>query len=80
VHFSCQPSAEYHKHFSLFKELPLKPLGEEAELQLRFEFFSLTNTPNFDRPNTDLSRGDFGSITRTVANPRLVQFALKVIF
>jgi hypothetical protein len=66
--------------FSLFKELPLQRLGEGAELQLRFEFFNLTNTPHFDRPNGDLSRGDFASVTRTVGNPRIAQFAAKIIF
>ena len=66
--------------FSLFKELPLRRLWEGAELQLRFEFFNVTNSPHFALPNTDLARGDFASITRTVGGPRIAQFAAKIVF
>jgi hypothetical protein len=66
--------------FSLFKELPLRRLRDGAELQLRFEFFNVTNTPHFALPNTDLARGDFASITRTVGGPRIAQFAAKIVF
>ncbi len=70
----------YNLDFSLFKEAPLRRRGEGPELQLRFAFFNVTNTPHFDRPNTDLSRGDFASITRTIGNPRIIQFAAKIVF
>lgn len=61
--------------FSVFKEL----LSErKVRLQLRFEFFNITNTAHFANPSGDMSSGQFGSITQTVANPRIVQFAAKL--
>ncbi len=63
--------------FSTFKNFSLT---ERALLQVRFEFFNLTNTPHFDNPNSDFSQGTFGSITRTITNPRIVQFAAKIKF
>ncbi len=61
-----------------YKEFALGGIREGTALQLRFEFFNLTNTPNFARPNGDLSQGDFGRITGTVGNPRIIQFALRI--
>jgi Carboxypeptidase regulatory-like domain/TonB dependent receptor len=63
--------------FSTFKNFALT---ERAQLQLRFEFFNLTNTPHFANPNSDKAEGDFGSITRTIGNPRIIQFAAKIKF
>jgi hypothetical protein len=50
------------------------------QLQLRFEFFNLTNTPHFANPNAVFGGGNFGRITGTVGNPRIVQFAAKLNF
>lgn len=67
--------------FSLFKQFGLNSLREGMDLQLRFEFFNVTNTPHFDRPNAIFSRqGEFGRITRTIGNPRIIQFAAKLNF
>ncbi len=46
------------------------------------EVFNLTNTPNFDTPNLDISDDDlvFGQILDTITNPRQMQFALKINF
>jgi hypothetical protein len=55
-------------------------LGDTASLQLRMEAFNVTNTPHFANPNGDLSQGQFGSITRTVGNPRVLQFGVKISF
>lgn len=63
--------------FSLFKNIPVR---ERVELQLRFEFFNLLNTPHFENPNTDFSEGNFGRITGTIGNPRILQFAAKLKF
>jgi hypothetical protein len=62
---------------SVFKDFAVH---ERATLQLRLEAFNATNTPHFANPNTDLSQGQFGSITQTVGNPRILQFAVKVLF
>ena len=58
----------------------------------RAEFFNLFNHVNFDNPVSNLNAatldqngqitnpGDFGRITSTSNNPRLIQFALKLNF
>jgi hypothetical protein len=66
--------------FSTFKNIPLSRWREGMQLQLRFEFFNLTNTPHFANPNAVLGRLDFGKITNTIGNPRIIQFAAKLNF
>jgi Carboxypeptidase regulatory-like domain len=69
--------------FSLIKQfrLPWENLG----LSFRAEFFNLFNHPQFALPvqsigYADINAANFGSISSTVNNPRLVQFALKLTF
>jgi hypothetical protein len=62
---------------SVFKDFRLR---ERITLNLRLEAFNTTNTPHFDSPNTDLSQGQFGSITQTIGNPRILQLAAKILF
>ena len=58
------------------------PIREAMGLQFRAEFFNFTNTPKFGLPNSDYAAGPsvFGKIASTVANPRIIQFALKLNF
>jgi hypothetical protein len=54
-------------------------------LNFRAEFFNLFNHPQFALPvqsigYADINAANFGSISSTVNNPRLVQFALKLTF
>jgi len=58
------------------------PIREAVGLQFRAEFFNFTNTPKFGLPNSDYAAGPsvFGKIASTVANPRIIQFALKLNF
>jgi Carboxypeptidase regulatory-like domain len=65
--------------FSAFKDFPL-PFREGMRLQFRSEFFNIFNHPQFAQPGSFLEAPDFGQITSTVGNPRLIQFALKFIF
>ena len=61
------------------KEFPL-PLREGMRLQFRTDFFNLFNQVNLGNPNTTpLTNGNFGKIT-SVANPRMLQFGLKLYF
>jgi len=47
----------------------------------RAEAFNLTNTPSFSNPGQNRgSASDFGKITSTRINPRIMQFALRVNF
>jgi hypothetical protein len=52
-------------------------------VQFRAEFFNIFNQVNFDIPNTNVSGGNFGRITRTdpsFGDPRILQFGLKFVF
>ncbi len=55
-------------------------LTERATLTFRWEAFNLFNTPQFGRPNTDLSSSAVGTITSLAADPRVMQFALRLGF
>ena len=65
--------------FSAFKDFPI-PIREGTRLQFRAEFFNIFNHAQFAQPGSFLQAPDFGQITSTVGNPRLIQFALKFIF
>jgi hypothetical protein len=63
---------------SLIKHFVLR---EGIRLDFRTEFFNLFNHAQFALPGSDLgSPATFGIISSTVNNPRLVQFALKLVF
>ncbi len=58
-------------------------VNERVNLQFRAEFFNIFNQVNLDNPNTRVTGGGFGTITRTHPNagdPRIIQFGLKVLF
>ena len=63
--------------FSLAKRTPL---GERANLEFRWEVFNAFNNVNFQTPQFDVTNSNFGQITQTVSEPRVMQFALKVNF
>lgn len=67
--------------FAVFKRTKLT---ERVGLEFRTEFFDLFNHPQFGPPGTGFqSAGNangFGVVTSTINNPRLIQFALKLVF
>jgi hypothetical protein len=66
--------------FSIIKRIPLA-FREGTDLDFRAEFFNLFNHAQFGLPGGDVdSATNFGVITSTVNNPRLVQFAVKLRF
>jgi hypothetical protein len=65
--------------FSVNKRFPLS-FREGSDLEFRAEFFNLFNHAQFYVPVADKAASNFGQITETVNNPRLVQFALKLRF
>ena len=58
------------------------PLGFREGLRLLFrsEFFNLFNHPNLGRPAGTIGNSDFGRITSTDGDPRILQISLKVEF
>lgn len=65
--------------FSLFKNTAFGP-NERMNLQFRAEFYNLFNRVQFDLPATALGSPQFGIVTNQVNDPRLLQFALKLMF
>lgn len=65
--------------FSAFKNFSV---WRESNLQFRADFFNLFNNVNLANPNTTLTSPSFGKISALCANatPRVIQFALKVLF
>ena len=56
-------------------------LGEERRLDFRAEFFNALNQVNFDLSGSAVSTpATFGVISDTTADPRLIQFALRLMF
>ena len=54
---------------------------ESKRLEFRWEAFNLFNTPQFGLPATNISsRGNVGRITTLAGDPRVMQFALKLVF
>lgn len=50
----------------------------EWSAQLRCEAFNLTNTPQFDEPQRNLSSPSFGRITNTLNDGRVLQLGLRL--
>jgi hypothetical protein len=73
-----------------FSVLKSTRIAERVNLQFRSEFFNLFNHPNLALPNVTVNSSGFGTIASTVdvangnplgdGGPRLVQFALKLVF
>jgi hypothetical protein len=54
-------------------------ITERVKTEFRAEFFNAFNHANFGVPVRDLGDGNFGRVTST-ADPRIIQFGLKVLF
>jgi hypothetical protein len=63
-------------------------ITERQVIQFRAEFFNLFNHTQFNSPNTalfasplpDVNSPNFGRLTSTSVNPRVIQLGLKYIF
>jgi hypothetical protein len=53
-------------------------LGEGVNMEFRGEIFDILNTPEFGQPSGSFGSAAFGSITTTVTDPRVVQFAIRI--
>jgi hypothetical protein len=70
--------------FAVFKQILFDPDGR-AGIEFRVEFFNLFNRTQFAPPNTTCctaNNANFGLVTSTApgTNPRLIQFAFKIVF
>src|SRR5262245_10336126 len=55
--------------------------GEGRRMELRWDMLNAFNNTHFGLPSSDVSNpGQFGQITNLSGDPRIMQFALKVIF
>ena len=75
--------------FSVFKNIPVKRVSENFNIQFRAEFFNVLNRANFGPPadsNTifdqtgALQTGSAGVLDTTVTDARQIQFALKFVW
>jgi hypothetical protein len=55
-------------------------ITERISAQFRGEFFNVLNLVNFANPNGSIASTSFGNISATEGNPRIIQFALKLMF
>lgn len=56
-------------------------LYENYKLQFRTEFFNVLNHNSFDVPSQyNINSTTFGQLTRSLSNPRIIQFSLKFSF
>lgn len=56
------------------------PFTETTNLQIRAEGFNVFNRVNFYQPESSVGSSSFGRITQTIGDPRILQFALKLVF
>lgn len=65
----------------VFKTFPLHFVSENAELELRGEFFNAFNHAQFGLPNANTGAGiNFGKISSEASDPREIQIAAKILF
>jgi hypothetical protein len=82
---NCAPRAFHgpgieNVDFSIFKNFAI---SERWRVEFRTEFFNAFNRANFNNPSASIAAaalGSFGKSLSTIADPREIQFALKLYF
>ncbi len=55
-------------------------ITERLNVEIRGEFFNALNMVNFASPSGSIASSNFGRIIATDGNPRVIQFAMKLVF
>jgi len=66
----------FNTDFGIVKDTKIT---ERTSLQFRAEFFNFFNNVNFGQPDNSVADSTFGQIF-SAGSPRILQFALKLIF
>jgi len=67
----------FNADFAIAKSTPL--IRERVNMEFRAEFFNIFNHTEFSNPVLNINSAQFGQITST-ADPRIIQFALRLKF
>jgi hypothetical protein len=67
----------FNADLSIFK---IFNFTEKMKMEIRGESFSVTNTPQFQRPQTDVSNSNYGYITAVDGGGRGMQLGAKISF
>jgi hypothetical protein len=65
---------------SMVRNFPYTLFDKPQAVELRAEAFNAVNHPQMGSPSTTLSSAQFGKITSTSADPRIMQFSMKYVF
>ena len=76
-HALCCGPALSNSDFVLSKKTPI---NERWNTEFRAEFYNAWNHTQFANPDGDFVDSTFGQILKTRESPRVIQFALKVLF
>jgi hypothetical protein len=64
----------------VYKDFPVKALGEAGRFELRLESFNTFNHVQFSYPSTTIDSNTFGNVTGQANTPRVAQLGAKVYF
>ncbi len=56
------------------------PIREKVGLEFRLEAFGVTNTPQYNNPNTDITSSNFGKITNADTGARSLEMSARITF
>jgi hypothetical protein len=56
------------------------PITENTRFEFRTDFINALNSVQWDNPDTNVTSGNFGSVTQQYNTPRWIQFQLRFVF
>jgi hypothetical protein len=65
---------------SIFKRYSFRKLGEQGQVQVRFEGFNIFNHPQLGQPNANVVTAQGGTIVHIANTMRQLQAGLKILF